>query len=145
VNRDAGLLVLRLVLGLTFYAHGSQKLFGAFHGPGLDGTRDFFASIGLHPAGALAVVSGVVEFGGGVLVALGLLTPLAAAALLGDMVVAAVAYNAHHGFFTTGGGEGIEINVLLGGMALAVLLLGAGRLSADALILRRRAATPPDP
>lgn len=142
-TRDAGLLILRLALGITFYAHGSQKLFGAFHGDGLDGTRDFFASIGLEPAGTLAAVCAVVEFGGGVLTLLGLLMPLAAAALLGDMVVAAIAYNAHHGFFTTGGGEGVEINLLLGGIALALGLLGAGRLSVDRLLWPARTASAP--
>jgi putative oxidoreductase len=136
--RDAGLLVLRLVLGITFYAHGSQKLFGAFHGAGLDGTRDFFASIGIEPAGTLAAVSAVAEFGGGVLSLLGLLMPVAAAVLLVDMVVAAIAYNAHHGFFITGGGEGFEINLLLGGIALALGLLGAGRLSVDGLLASAR-------
>jgi putative oxidoreductase len=137
-GRDAASLVLRLILGVTFFAHGSQKLFGSFGGPGIDGTRDFFASIGLEPAGALAVVCALVEFGGAVLTLLGLLTPLAAAALLGDMVVAAIAYNGAHGFFTTGGGEGVEINLLLGGIALGLLLLGAGRLSLDHVLFAPR-------
>src|SRR5690606_15400585 len=83
---DTGLLVLRLALGLTMAAHGAQKLFGWFGGGGLEGTGQFFAMSG-YPAGeTMALIAGLTETLGGLALAVGLLTPLAGAAVLGTMI-----------------------------------------------------------
>ncbi len=76
---DLGLLILRFVVGLTLAAHGAQKLFGWFGGYGLDGTGQFMETLGFHPGRRHAALAGLTEAGGGVLLALGLLTPLGAA------------------------------------------------------------------
>ena len=85
---EAGFLLVRVVLGAIMAAHGAQKLFGWFGGPGLAGTGGWLGSMGFKPARLLAVVVGLAEFGGGALLALGLLTPLGAAAVAGVMFVA---------------------------------------------------------
>jgi putative oxidoreductase len=72
---DLGILILRLVVGLVFMAHGSQKLFGWFGGPGLGGTAQFFQSLGLRPTHVWAAIAGLAEFVGGALTALGFLGP----------------------------------------------------------------------
>src|SRR5690348_1821338 len=83
---EVGLLVLRVVVGAFFAAHGAQKLFGWFGGYGLAGTGGFFESMGFRPGRAMAAVAGFSEFAGGLGIALGLLTPLAAAAVIGVMI-----------------------------------------------------------
>jgi putative oxidoreductase len=85
---NTGLLVLRLVFGLLLVGHGSQKLFGLFGGPGLEGAGGFFHSLGFRPGKPMAIVAGASEAGAGVLLVLGLLTPLASAAVIGTLVVA---------------------------------------------------------
>src|SRR3978361_2474881 len=85
---NTGLLVLRVVLGLLLIGHGSQKLFGMFGGHGPDGTGGFFHSIGFRPGRPMALVAGLSEAGAGLLLALGLLTPLAAAGIVGTLFVA---------------------------------------------------------
>ena len=74
---DIGLLLLRLTAGLTLAAHGTQKLFGWFGGPGLDATGQFFEMIGFTPGRRHALMAGLAETGGGLLLTLGLFTPLA--------------------------------------------------------------------
>src|SRR5690348_980300 len=101
---DIGLLLLRLAVGLTLAAHGTQKLFGWFGGYGLDGTGQFLETIGFRPGRRAALKAGLVETGGGLLLALGLLTPLAAALVVSDMFVAAVSVHLKNGFFVTSGG-----------------------------------------
>ncbi|MGW4893227.1 DoxX family protein [Kitasatospora sp. NPDC004240] len=124
---DAGLLLLRLALGLTMAAHGSQKLFGWFGGGGLDGTGKFFTMSG-YPAGdAMAVVAGLSETLGGLALAVGLLTPLAAAALVGVMVNA-LAVTWGGGFFAP---KGSEYELLLTAGAAALALTGPGRYAVD--------------
>lgn len=81
---DIGLLLLRSAIGLTLAAHGAQKLFGWFGGAGLNGTAGFMESLGFRPGRRQARMAGLVEAGGGLLLALGLLTPVAAAARGGD-------------------------------------------------------------
>ena len=88
---DLALLVLRLVVGLLFVGHGAQKLFGVFGGGGLEGTAGMFDSIGLRPGWLHARAAGTAEFLGGALIALGLFTPFAAAALIAVMTVAVIA------------------------------------------------------
>ncbi|MFD9373954.1 DoxX family protein [Streptomyces sp. NPDC059999] len=124
---DAGLLLLRVVLGLTMAAHGSQKLFGWFGGGGIGGTGEFFTASG-YPAGdAMAVLAGLTETLGGLGLAVGLLTPLAGAALVGTMINA-IAVHGVGSFFAP---EGIEYELLLTVGAAALALTGPGRYAAD--------------
>ncbi|MFE7166698.1 DoxX family protein [Streptomyces sp. NPDC057616] len=124
---DTGLLLLRLALGLTMAGHGAQKLFGWFSGPGLDGTGTFFTSVG-YPAGkTMAVVDGLSELLGGLGVALGLLTPLAGAAVVGVMINA-MAVKWGGGFFVP---TGVEYELTLAVAAAALALTGPGRLAVD--------------
>ncbi|MQS11559.1 DoxX family protein [Streptomyces kaniharaensis] len=124
---DAGLLLLRLALGLTMAAHGSQKLFGWFGGGGIDGTGRFFTMSG-YPAGdTMAVVAGLTETLGGLALAVGLLTPLAGAAIVGTMVNA-IAVTWGGGFFAP---KGNEYELLLTAGAVALALTGPGRYAVD--------------
>ncbi len=125
---DLGLLVLRLVLGGTFIAHGCQKLFGLFGGPGIGGFAAALAGYGFRAPGVLSVVTGVTELLGGALVVLGLLTPLAAAGLLGIMVNTII-LKWSDGFFA--GSGGFELDLALAGMATALILSGPGRAALD--------------
>ena len=129
---DLGLLMLRLTVGLTLAAHGTQKLFGWFGGPGLDATGKGFAMLGFHPGRRHALMAGLVETAGGLFLALGFLTPIAAAIVLAVMLVAAVTVHVKQGFFITSGGY--EYNLVLGVAAVAVAFTGAGTLSLDALL-----------
>ncbi|OEV03193.1 DoxX family protein [Streptomyces oceani] len=125
---DAGLLLLRLALGLTMAAHGAQKLFGWFDGGGLEGTEQFFASVGYPSAGLMALIAGLTETLGGLALALGLLTPLAGAAVLGTMLNA-LAVKWGDGFFAQTGG--VEYELLLVCAAAGLTLTGPGRYAAD--------------
>ncbi|MFF5567862.1 DoxX family membrane protein [Streptomyces sp. NPDC012623] len=124
---DIGLLLLRVVLGLTMAAHGSQKLFGWFGGGGIDGTGAFFTMSGYPSGKALAVVAGLSETLGGLGLAIGLLTPLAGAAVVGTMVNAIAVKGTGH-FFAP---AGIEYEVLLTAGAAALALTGPGRIAVD--------------
>ncbi len=124
---DVGLLLLRVVLGLTMAAHGTQKLFGWFGGGGISGTSGFFTASG-YPAGdAMAVLAGLTETLGGLGLVFGLLTPLAGAALLGTMINA-VAVHGLGSFFAP---EGIEYPLVLAAGAAALTLTGPGRYAVD--------------
>ncbi|MFC5668289.1 DoxX family membrane protein [Kitasatospora misakiensis] len=125
---DAGLLLLRLVLGLTMAGHGSQKLFGWFGGGGIDGTGAFFEMKGYPAAKLMAVVAGLTEFGGGLALAVGLLAPLAAAAILGTMINAIVV-TWSGSFFAMKGGSEYEILLIVAAAALA--LTGPGSYAVD--------------
>ncbi len=129
---DLALLVLRVVIGAIFVAHGAQKLFGSFGGPGLKGTTGFFDQLGIRPAGAMALAAGLTEFVGGILLAVGFLTPVAALSLVVVMAVAAITVHIGNGFFATEGGY--EYNLALGAVALAFVIAGAGAYSVDAAI-----------
>ncbi|MEV0296347.1 DoxX family protein [Nocardia sp. NPDC050710] len=124
---DAGLLVLRLAVGLTMAAHGTQKLFGWFDGGGISGTGRFFASVGYPMSDAMAVVAGTSELLGGLGLAMGLVTPLAAAAILGVMINA-IAVKGTDAFF---GPKGIEYDLILAFSACALALTGPGRIAVD--------------
>lgn len=124
-----GLLVLRLVVGLLFVGHGAQKLFGWFGGPGIEGTAAGFERSGLRPGRLHARAGGLAEFGGGVLLVLGLLTPLAAAALIGVMTAAILAVHVRKGLWVTEGG--FEYNLVLIGAAFALVAVGPGTWSLD--------------
>lgn len=128
---EIGLLLLRLTVGLTLAAHGAQKLFGWFGGPGLDATGQIMATLGFHPGRRYALMAGLIETGGGLLLALGLMTPVAATAVLAVMFVAAVSVHIKQGFFAAGGGY--EYALVLGLAGLTVAFTGPGALSLDAL------------
>jgi putative oxidoreductase len=127
-----GLLILRLVLGLTVAAHGAQKLFGWFDGPGLGGFGQVMERLNIRPAGPFALLAGLAEFAGGLLVALGFLNPIGPLTVAGAMVVAIVTVHVGKGFFNTGGGYEFPL-VILGG-ALALSLTGPGAYSLDGLL-----------
>ena len=133
-TRDLGLLALRLGLGGTLAAHGTQKLFGWFGGHGLEGTGAFFESIGFTPGRPNAILAGLGEAGGGVLLALGLATPAGGAAAAGTMAVAATMHK-DKGFFAQDGGY--EYPLMLGVAAAALALGGPGQLSLDAALGHR--------
>jgi putative oxidoreductase len=124
-----GLLILRLVVGLTLASHGAQKLFGSFGGPGLPGTAGMFGKLGYRWPVAMAYLAGAAELFGGVLFAAGLLTPLAALALIVVMLNAIITVHWSKGFFMTAGGY--EYNLAIVAVAAAVAALGPGRYSID--------------
>ncbi len=126
---DLGLLILRLVVGVTLAAHGTQKLFGWFGGYGISGTGPFFEQLGFRPGRLHAALAGIAETAGGFLLAFGLLTPLAAAAVIGVMVVAVGSVHWAKGFFMSNGG--FEYNLVLAAGALAVAFTGPGAISLD--------------
>jgi putative oxidoreductase len=126
--RDVGLLGLRLGVGGTLAAHGTQKLFGWFGGAGLDKTAVMFDQIGFRPGKVNAIAAGLGEAGGGALIAAGLGTPAAGAAVAGTMIVASSMHTAS-GFFSSNGG--FEFPAVLGTGAAALALTGPGALSLD--------------
>ena len=126
---EIGLLLIRLVVGGTLAAHGAQKLFGWFGGFGIAGTGGWLESMGFRPGKLQAAVSGLSEFGGGLLLAAGLLTPLGAAAIAGVMLVAIVTVHFDKGFFN--GSGGYEFNAVLAVTAIALAFTGPGELSLD--------------
>ncbi len=126
---DLALLVLRLVVGLLFAAHGAQKLFGVLGGGGLEGTAGMFDNIGLRPGWLQARAAGTAELVGGLLIALGLFTPFAAAALIAVMVAAIVTVHAPNGIWNTN--QGYEFNLVLIAAVFALAGIGAGAWSLD--------------
>ena len=126
---SAGLLVLRLVVGLSMAAHGSQKLFGWFGGHGLAGTAGFFEMLGFRPGRVFALAAGTTELVSGLLNALGFLGPVGSALMLSVMIVAALTVHWKNGFFASAGG--IELTVLFAVAAVALAFTGFGLFSLD--------------
>jgi putative oxidoreductase len=127
-----GLTIVRIIAGLTFAAHGSQKLFGWFGGYGLVGVGQWMESIGLTPGYLMALLAGSAEFFGGLALVIGLLARPAAAVLAVTMLVAIVTVHLANGFFMSN--NGYEFALALLAMSLAVVLEGAGKLSLDTYI-----------
>lgn len=127
-----GLLLIRLVFGLTFAAHGAQKLFGWFGGYGLEGTGQFFDSIGVKPGKPMATLAGLGEFGGGLLFAAGLATPLAALVITVTMLVAIFTVAGKNGYWATA--NGWEYNAAIIVVAIGVALTGPGAYALDAVL-----------
>ena len=131
--------VVRVTLGVIFFAHGSQKVFGWFGGYGLKGTTGYFVSTGLPPVVAYAVC--FFELLGGIGLVLGLLTRLAALAIITVMTGAIAKVHWPHGFFinwelTAGKGHGFEANLAFIAMAVACVIAGGGAFSLDLLLMR---------
>lgn len=126
---DTGLLILRLVVGLFLIGHGTQKLFGWFGGYGLSGTGGFLESLGYRPGRLMAALAGIGEAGGGLLLALGFLTPLGSVAVLATMLNAVVAAHRGKGPWATDGGW--ELPVTYGTVAIALAYVGPGAWSLD--------------
>lgn len=129
---ELGLLIIRLVIGLSFAAHGSQKVFGWFGGYGPKGMGGFFDSIGIKPGVLMAVLAGLAEIAGGLLFATGLWTPLGAALIALTMLVAIIKVHAKNGYWVTS--NGYEYILTLIAIAVGVALIGAGEYSLDALM-----------
>jgi putative oxidoreductase len=126
---NLALLVLHVVIGVLFFAHGVQKVFGWFGGYGIDGTAGFMESIGMRPGKLHAWASGLAETIGGLLLALGLLTPIASAMVIAVMVTAIITVHGTKGFFSSDGGY--EFNLILIAVAFALAGVGPGKWSLD--------------
>ncbi|OLU35930.1 DoxX family protein [Pseudomonas sp. PA27(2017)] len=124
-----GLTILRVLVGITFMAHGSQKLFGWFGGYGLAGVAQWMESIGLAPGYLMALMAGSAEFFGGLALVIGLLVRPASAVLAITMLVAIFSVHIGNGFFMAD--NGYEFALALLAATLALLIEGAGRLSLD--------------
>lgn len=127
-----GLLIIRLVIGISFAAHGVQKLFGWLGGHGLKGTGGWFDSIGMKPGVTVALMAGLAELIGGLLFALGLLTPLAGVLIALTMVIAIVKVHGPNGYWATQ--NGYEYNLTLLAVAIGVALIGPGQYAIDTLL-----------
>jgi putative oxidoreductase len=127
-----GLLVIRAVIGLTLAAHGSQKLLGWFGGGGLQGTAQMLERQGYRPGHIMALMVCAGEVGGGVLLTLGFLTPLAAAAGIGVMLNAIVTVHLSKGFWNAKGG--FEFPLAIAAAFAGIGFTGPGRYSLDAAI-----------
>ena len=137
---DLGLLIARLVFGLLLAVHGCQKLFGWLGGPGLRGTTTFFESLGFYPGRRFVVVAVLGECGGGLLFALGLFQPAAAASIIAVMIVAIATVHWGNGLLAP---NGIELPLLYLTAALSLALTGPGAHSVDALLGLTSWWTPP--
>lgn len=136
-----GLLLARLFLGLALAAHGAQKLFGWFGGYGIKGTGGFFeGSLGLKPGALFATMSGLGEFVGGMLVAIGWLGPIGPALIIAVMTIAMITVHWKNGFFTSS--NGVELPLMNVACALALTFGGFGAYSLDAVALVNALATP---
>ena len=131
ISLSTGLLILRLVAGLTLAAHGAQKLFGWFGGNGFSGTLQMQKRLGLKPAPLWAGMVVLGEFGGGLSIAFGFLTPLGAAGMFAAMFMAIAKSHWKNGFWNSK--RGIEFPLMLLTMGLVVGIIGPGNYSLDAL------------
>jgi putative oxidoreductase len=129
---DVGLLLLRFAVGGVFLAHGAQKVFGVWGGPGIGGFTEVLRAFGYRNPEILVWVTAMTELIGGAGVVLGLLTPLAASGLLA-LMINTVLLKAGNGFFIAGppGAAAVELDVVLGLAAAALVLTGSGRIALD--------------
>ncbi len=132
MDTDLALLVLRLVVGGLVTAHGAQSLFGAFGGGGIEGNAAFLAGLGLRPARLWALLAGLTEFGGGALVLLGLLYPLAPIGVLAVMAMAIL--TVHWGKPIWADAGGAELPLTNAAAAIVLLLAGPGAYALDRAI-----------
>ena len=136
-DNDVTGLILRLVLGVTFFVHGAQLTLGWFGGYGFSGTMGFFTGT-LHIPALLAFLAIVAQFAGGIGLILGLLTRLAAVGIGANMLVAVAVVHANYGFFMNWSGsqkgEGFEYHLLAIAIAIALVVRGGGKLALDTAI-----------
>jgi putative oxidoreductase len=132
MNVDVGILLLRIVLGIVFMGHGAQKTFGWFGGKGLRGHIALMEKMNAHPAPFWALVNALGELLGGLGILFGLLTPFAAAAIIGSMLVAIIRVHWAKGFWNANGG--IEFPLTLGTAGFIIGLMGPGIYSLDNMI-----------
>ena len=126
---DTGLFIIRVFFGLAIASHGVQKLSSAFGGYGIQKTGGFFETIGFRPGAVFATAAGLSEFGGGLLITIGLFTPIGAAAVLAAMLVAIFSVHIKNGF--SAAGNGIELPFLYAVAAIGIALTGGGAISLD--------------
>ena len=126
-----GILFLRVVIGLIVAGHGAQKLFGSFGGHGPRGTAGFLGTLGFRAPLLMAFAAGTAELGGGLLLAVGLLTPLAAVAIAVVMLNAIFSVHWRNGLWNANGGY--ELNLAIWSVAVSIAAIGAGRFSLDRL------------
>lgn len=131
-------LPIRVAVGITFAAHGAQKLFGWFGGYGLEGTAGWMESIGLAPGMLLAFLSGSAEFFGGLLLVVGLLVRPAALVLAVTMLVAIFSVHFKNGLFMSNNGYEFALALLV--VSIGLFIRGAGSLSADQMLNRKFSA-----
>lgn len=131
-SMDFALLVLRIVFGLIFFGHGAQKLFGWFGGRGIEGTEKMLSKLNVYPTRIWAIIVGLSEALGGLGLAFGFLTPLAAALIIGVMLVAMI--KVHWQFGMWNANRGIEFPLINLVLAAFLGLIGPGLLSIDALL-----------
>jgi putative oxidoreductase len=127
-----GLFIIRAIIGGLLFAHGTQKLFGWYGGYGLDGTGGFFESVGHRPGRQMAMIAGLSEAGGGLLLVMGLLTPIGSAMIIGTMIVAAVSVHKDNGLWATNGGY--ELPLINAVVAAGLAFTGAGKWSLDSAV-----------
>jgi putative oxidoreductase len=132
---DLGLLLVRLILGVVLMFHGSQKLFGWFDGPGMDGFTSFLTALEIPMPHVSAYLSAGTEFAGGALLVLGFLTRLVAIPVVVNMIVAIITVH-RDGFAVKD--DGMEYALMLCVVALALVFMGGGRFSVDACMRRER-------
>ncbi|MGD0497002.1 MAG: DoxX family protein [Bryobacteraceae bacterium] len=133
-DNDVATAILRIALGVVFFAHGSQKMLGWFGGSGFSGTMQFFAAT-MHIPTLFAFLAIMAEFFGGLGLIVGLFARVAALGIAANMLVAVAMIHRHFGFFMnwygTQKGEGYEYHILAVAMAVLVMVRGAGAFSFD--------------
>lgn len=121
---NVGLLIIRLIFGLSFARHGTEKLFGWFGGHGVKGNAAFFESIGIKPGVPMAILAGLGELLGGLFFAAGIFIPIAALLMVGTMIVAIATVTGKNGFAVTA--SGYEYNLAIIAAVVGIFLTGAG-------------------
>lgn len=138
LTRDLALVVARFALAWIFIFHGASTLFGFFGGAGLHAEAVYFSQTAhLHPGTFFALMAGIIECFGGIAVGIGVFGRLAAAAIVGDMIMAMITVTYAQGIAGNSSGIGYQLNVALAALAAVVALLGTGRFSLDAFIRSR--------
>ena len=136
-NNDVATTILRVMLGIIFFAHGAQKMLGWFGGPGFSGTMGMFTGY-MHIPASFAFLAIAAEFFGGLGLILGFLTRIAAFGIAANLVVAVVMVHSSNGFFRnwtgTQKGEGFEYHLLALALTAFLMIRGAGAFSIDRLI-----------
>jgi putative oxidoreductase len=126
---EVGIFIIRLVVGGLLIGHGTQKLFAWFGGHGVEGTGGFMETLGMRPGRPMAVAAGASEAGGGLLLVLGLFTPLAAVLIASTMLVASLKVHRGKGVFASNGG--FEVPLINAAVVIGLAFDGVGKWSLD--------------